>query len=146
MTALASWIEQHEALLWTLGGLSVFLFIASLVAVPWLVVRIPADYFLGKTRADHRPRFRHPGLRVVLLVLKNLTGGILLAAGLAMLLLPGQGLLTLFMGVMLIDFPGKYRLERRIVRIPVILRAINWIRRNHTPIRVADGPGGRARG
>jgi hypothetical protein len=117
------------------------MFIGSLVLVPWLVLQIPHDYFLGMTRAEHRPRFRHPGRRLAALVAKNLLGGILLTAGLAMIFLPGQGLLTLFMGIMLIDFPGKFRLEKRIVCTPVILRSLNWIRvkRNRPPIQAPGG-------
>jgi len=50
---------------------------------------------------------------------------------LAMLVLPGQGLLTMFISLMLLDFPGKRRLEQSIVRRPIILRSINWLRERH---------------
>jgi len=46
-----------------------------------------------------------------------------------MLVLPGQGLLTILFGIALLDFPGKYRLERRIVSYPKVLNSINWIRK-----------------
>ena len=45
-----------------------------------------------------------------------------------MLVVPGQGLLTILIGVMLTDFPGKYALERRLISQPSIFNAINWIR------------------
>jgi hypothetical protein len=54
--------------------------------------------------------------------------------GVAMLLLPGQGILTILIGLMLIDFPGKRRLERRLVQQPSVWRAINWMRaKAHQP-------------
>ena len=46
-----------------------------------------------------------------------------------MLVLPGQGLLTLLVGFLLVDAPGKYRLERWLVSRKAVLRPINWLRR-----------------
>ncbi len=46
-----------------------------------------------------------------------------------MLVTPGQGLLTLLIGLLLLNFPGKYRLERWLVRRPGVLRTLNWVRR-----------------
>jgi hypothetical protein len=55
-------------------------------------------------------------------------GAVFLLAGLAMLFTPGQGLLTILMGIMLLNFPGKQRLELAIVRRPAVLKSINWVR------------------
>jgi len=60
---------------------------------------------------------------------KNILGLVLVAAGVVMLFLPGQGLLTIFLGIVLMNFPGKYRLERYIVSRGPVLRGVNWIRR-----------------
>ena len=54
---------------------------------------------------------------------------LLVAAGLAMLFLPGQGLLTVLIGVSVMDFPGKRGLLQRLVRGPKVQRTLNWIRR-----------------
>jgi hypothetical protein len=62
-------------------------------------------------------------------VLKNLLGLVLVLAGIAMMLLPGQGLLTVFVGLLLLEFPGKHRLERRLIGWGPIYRAINRLRR-----------------
>lgn len=106
---------------------SVAMFVASLVAIPWILVRLPADYF--DTRVTrHWMRDRHPLLRAVGLVVKNLAGLMFLAAGIAMLVLPGQGILTILIGVSLLDFPGKRRLEAQLVGQPAVLRGINAIR------------------
>jgi hypothetical protein len=45
-----------------------------------------------------------------------------------MLLTPGQGLLTLLTGLLLMDFPGKYAMERWLIGHPLMLRAINRLR------------------
>jgi len=60
---------------------------------------------------------------------KNLLGVLLVIAGLAMLVMPGQGLLTIVAGVLLIDFPGKYCLERWLVTRKTVWRSINWLRK-----------------
>ena len=59
----------------------------------------------------------------------NIIGCGLILAGLVMLFLPGQGILTLVMGLLLVDYPGKFRLERRLVKTPAILNSLNWLRR-----------------
>jgi hypothetical protein len=65
---------------------------------------------------------------------KNAIGIVFVVLGVVMLVLPGQGLLTIVVGLMLLDFPGKYEVELWVVRRPSILRAINWIRsRAHKP-------------
>jgi hypothetical protein len=62
------------------------------------------------------------------MVLKNALGVLFLLSGLAMLILPGQGLLTLFIGLVLVDFPRKRILVRRILGYRRILRVINRLR------------------
>jgi hypothetical protein len=110
-----------------LGILSVVFFVGSLIAIPILLVCLPVDYF-----DDDRPRGWFPGipmpLRVTVLILKNLIGVVFVLAGLAMLVLPGQGLLTILLGMSLVDFRAKRKLERRIVGQPAVLRTINSIR------------------
>ncbi|XOZ33013.1 PGPGW domain-containing protein [Halomonadaceae bacterium KBTZ08] len=125
-----AWLQAHEGVLWAVGGVSLFMFVATLVAVPVIVARIPADYFV---RYEHRPRLirqRLPVMGLIVLVLKNLLGLVLLLAGIAMLVLPGQGLLTIVIALTLLNFPGKYRLERWVVSRPPVFRAINWMRRH----------------
>jgi putative transmembrane protein PGPGW len=63
-----------------------------------------------------------------LLIVKNTIGIILIVAGIIMLALPGQGILTMLVGLVLIDFPGKYQAERWVVERKFILQSINWIR------------------
>jgi hypothetical protein len=79
-----------------------------------------------------------------LLILKNLLGIVLLLAGIAMLVLPGQGLITMFVSLTLLNFPGKYRLERWVISQGVVFRSINWIRqrRGYRPMDARRPKGG----
>lgn len=128
MAAILDWIAGHELLLGWLSVISVLMFFGSLIAVPWLVLQIPTDYFLHPDHLVDRWRARHPLVRIGLLTLKNLCGVVLVLAGIAMLVLPGQGILTILMGLICLDFPGKFALERRLARQRPVLLAINWIR------------------
>lgn len=122
-------LDAHEELLWALGAGSLLMLLVSALVVPFIVVRLPADFYSeGKIRS---PRLfaRHPALRLALLVAKNVLGATLLLAGLAMLVLPGQGILTILLALALLDFPGKRRLELRILRARAVQRSMNWLRR-----------------
>ena len=129
-------IRAHETAIMWIAGASIVAFIATLIAVPWLIVRIPSDYFAHGRRPRKRWADRHPVVRGALLAGKNLLGYILLAAGIAMLVLPGQGILTMLLGFILVDLPGKYRFERWLVARPLVLKTINLLRRRagHDPL------------
>ncbi|MDA0807330.1 MAG: FMN-binding protein [Planctomycetota bacterium] len=124
-----AWGTEYKAALQWLTASSVVFFVGSLLAVPWLVARIPTDYFMPKSERHRLFRHRHPVVSLLGHFFKNLLGGVLLLAGVAMLILPGQGLLTILLGIMLIDFPGKRRLEILIIRRRAIGRVVCWIRR-----------------
>lgn len=123
---MPAWLEEHEALLWSLTVISVVMFVGTLFLMPVLIARLPADYFVRRPVRDWPGR--RPAVHVLLVLLKNVLGAVLLTAGLAMLVLPGQGLLTMLVGILLLDFPGKRRLERWLIRHKPLLRAANWIR------------------
>ena len=122
-------IGAHETAIMWIAGASIVAFIATLIAVPLLVVQIPSDYFAHGKRPRKRWANRHPVVRGALLAGKNLLGYLLLVAGIAMLVLPGQGLLTMLLGFILVDLPGKYRFERWLVARPLVLKTINLLRR-----------------
>jgi hypothetical protein len=127
-TAVIDWIHAHRGLVWSLGGLSVVVFLGTLMMVPILIARLPSDYFAARSRTARSRPPAHPVFRWMGLLIKNGLGVVLLAAGLAMLVLPGQGILTMFVGVLLLDFPGKYRLEKWIISRPMVRRPVDWIR------------------
>jgi hypothetical protein len=134
-------ITDHATLLCWLGILSLVTFVASLIVIPLLIVRMPADYF---TRERPYYRGRHPVLHWSILIAKNLFGALFLLAGLAMLFLPGQGLITIVIALTLLNFPGKRRLECRLIRRPGINRVINWIRtrKGRPPLLIPAADGG----
>lgn len=138
---MLEWIQSHEALFWSLFAVSVVTFLATLLAVPVLLVRLPPDYFAHDRRREKPWNRRHPAVRAVLIAAKNLLGAVLLMMGLVMLLTPGQGLITLLVGLMLLDYPGKYQLERWIVSRPSVFGTVNWLRRRagRDPLVLEDG-------
>ncbi len=128
LQALFDFIWSNDTLLLLLGLMSFVSFIASLILIPFLVVRIPADYFSEQKRQVMPWAQHHLFLRWLLLILKNLLGMVFVVLGLAMLVLPGQGLITIFIGILLLNFPGKYRFERSLIQYPAISRSIDWLR------------------
>src|SRR5262249_48716926 len=131
---ILAWLRGHETLLWWLGALSVLMFVGTLVALPLVVVRLPADYFKRDPQHATRHHKQSAVLRLLGLLGKNLLGIVLVCTGVAMLVLPGQGILTILIGLMLLNFPGKRALEQRLVRQPTVLRAMNWMRaKAHQP-------------
>lgn len=124
-----NFISKNETALWTLGIVSLVTFFASLLIIPWLVVRIPVDYFAREERRPVPWAGRHPVIRGVLLTAKNTLGAVFIVLGIVMLVLPGQGLLTILIGIIFLNFPGKYRLERGLARLRPVRRSVDWLRR-----------------
>ena len=127
--------SQGELFAWVAAS-SVLLFVLSILSLPWLVARIPEDYFLSSESYSHTHQIRHPVIRILILGVKNLIGIILLLAGLIMLVLPGQGLLTILMGLVLVNFPGKRQFERWLIKQHAVFKALNWLRcrAGHEPL------------
>jgi hypothetical protein len=117
-------------------------FIATLAVIPLLVVRIPEDYFINEHRLPWPWSQRHPALHVFLIVLKNLLGLFFLASGFLMLFMPGQGIITMLLGLTFMNFPGKRRLEKAVIRQRAVYRSINWlrVRRKRAPLQVPARP------
>jgi hypothetical protein len=132
---LPSWLEQplewvlHPIGLALITIASLLFFVLSVVGVPWYLARLPADYFSRRERRElGLPRIRRRPVRWLWFVARNALGFTLIAAGILMLVLPGQGLLTIVAGLFLADFPGKHRLERALIAIGPVYRGINALR------------------
>lgn len=132
MKALPEWLaqalEQWQPLLFALGGISALMAIATLVCLPWVITRLPQDYFIRPERVVWRNLADEPAATLVFIAVKNGIGAILVLLGVIMLVTPGQGVLTILAGLMLMNFPGKYRLERWLVLRPGVLLGLNWLR------------------
>jgi hypothetical protein len=119
-------IHHPHPLLWTFGVFSALSFIGSLVAIPIVVARLPVDHFVAPHEAADW--VTSSVARRLWLVLKNLLGILLIAGGIIMLILPGQGVLTILLGVAVMDLPGKWRVMRALARRPEVMKALNWMR------------------
>lgn len=107
--------------------LSLITFFVSLFLIPYLVGKLPTHCFLElPAERDRKPP---PTISsVFLFVLRNILAVILLLAGFIMLFIPGQGLLTIVLGLLLLSFPGKTRAVSRMVQNRSIQKSLNWIR------------------
>ena len=112
-------------------GAALFLasFLINLAIVSFILVKLPADHF-SKSRKRKFLDGYNPAVRVAALIGKNILGVLLVALGVVLSLpgVPGQGLLTILLGIMLLDFPGKHRLEQKLLSRPSIVNAINSLR------------------
>ena len=122
------WFSDHPAELIGLGASSILIFIISILGISWFVAQIPENYFLSSKREPSKWLKQKPFLRLAVLFGKNVIGYSLIMGGLLMLVLPGQGLLTIVTGLLLINYPGKYKLEQKLVAVPAVFKALNWIR------------------
>ena len=102
-------------------------FTISLVICGALIVALPPRYFIE----DHKLwSGRPPLVRLLGIIGKNLLGVLLIVVGVLLSVpgIPGQGILTIAIGVVLLDIPGKQRLVRAVVRRKGVLRSINRFR------------------
>ena len=128
INSLILWFSDHPGVLIGLGASSILIFIISILGISWFVAQIPEDYFLSSKRKPSKWHEQKPILRLAILFGKNIIGFSLIIGGLLMLVLPGQGLLTIVTGLLLINYPGKYKLEQKLVAMPSVFKALNWIR------------------
>src|SRR6266536_1873937 len=110
-------------------GLFLVTFAVNLAIVSFILIKLPAGYF----QQSHPREFwtdRHPLLRLIGKIGKNALGAALVMLGVLLSVpgVPGQGLLTILLGIMLLDFPGKRRLEHKLVSRPRIFNAIKKLR------------------
>lgn len=121
--------QPLSALFGWLAGLSLGTFFLSLLFIPYLVGKLAPDCFVKLSGKADRPR---PPLTVgslILLVVRNIIGLTLLLAGMAMLVLPGQGILTILLGIVLLSFPGKLTLLTWLIFLPGVRRSLDWLRK-----------------
>ena len=122
-----------SSLTWEGIALGVGLFLLSLAisfgAIGLVMVKVPPHYF-----SPHHERDFMPGspwlVRWGAVIAKNIAGVLLVALGIILSLpgVPGQGFLTILLGLIFLDIPGKRPLEARIIKRPAVLSSINKLR------------------
>lgn len=109
------------------AGLFLLSLVVSALIVGVVIVKIPENYFSTHYQADFLPNASWL-TRWGAVIAKNIAGFLLVLAGIVMLVGPGQGVLTILIGLILMDIPGKRPLEAKIIRRPIILAAVNDLR------------------
>ena len=127
-----AWLAAHAVLVSVVGGLSVLLSVAGLALTPFVIARLPADFFLRLTRPP-APVMRRPHPARV--IGRNVFGLLLAVLGVLLVPLPGPGALVALLGLALLDFPGKRRFLTAVLRRPMVWGSIGWLRR-----RAGRGP------
>ena len=125
---IMDWLQGHEHVLQQVATLSLVLLGVTLLVLPIVVAKLPVDYFTSERRNPLSHQSKPSLFWGLASVIKNLLGLLLILAGLILLVLPGQGTVTILIGLALTNFPGKYKLERRIASQPAVLKTLNKIR------------------
>lgn len=121
--------REYAVVLEWVGALSLLTFIGSLIATPWIIARLPVDFFIRHRQKVEERHRHHPVIARLIYITRNGIGFIFFLAGLAMLVLPGQGIITILIGVCFLDFPRKHHLVEYLIHRPSVIRLLNWIRR-----------------
>src|SRR5512138_430956 len=132
---MEEWISK-ETLLWvaTLSGVGL---LAFAIVTPWLIIRMPEDFFSNPRRynwLDRKPVM----VRVPIRILKNILAVALVIVGVVMFLTPASGLFPVLLGVVLADVPGKLKLQRWILCRQTVRKSMNWLRRkfHRKPVQI----------
>lgn len=134
--SITEFVSSYRVYILWLATISLFVFIFSLISIKWLVALIPTNYFIKKNMVKSKKSYSF--IWLISVIVKNLIGYTLILGGLLMLVLPGQGLFTILMGLILSNYPGKYNIERRFISIPSVLKTVNWLRKksNKPPLEI----------
>ena len=108
---------------------SLFIFFFSILAINFVIKIIPVDYFDSTKRELSPFKTSNSIIWLIFFIIKNIMGYLLILGGILMLVLPGQGLLTILLGLIFSDYPGKYKLEKKLITIKPLYRYINWVRK-----------------
>ncbi len=125
---MLEFFETHESLMKVLGLSSIGILLLVLILLPFIIIQMPTDYFVDEHHTLCPWRKSHPILCLLYLLVKNLLGVGFLILGLIMLVMPGQGLLLIMMGLLLMNYPGKTKMERQLAAGKGIRSTLNRIR------------------
>lgn len=125
---LANFTRENSELIGALAAGSICFAVAGALLGPFIIARLPEDYF--SQEAMSRRQELGLGPRALFLrILRNVAGWPLLILGVALLVLPGQGILTIVAALALMDFPMKRRLMQKLLETQRVRGALDWLRR-----------------
>mgnify|MGYP001241509005 FL=1 len=127
LDTIYEFLANYKKFIFWLGSISAVIFLFSLLSIKWLVGLILSDYFTKSKCSMFKNNY--PLTWLFSLIVKNILGYSLILGGIFMLVLPGQGIFTIMIGLMLSNYPGKYAIERKFIGIPSVLKSINWLRK-----------------
>lgn len=120
--------DQLQTLLQYLAGFSAVTFLISIICIPLLISRLPSDFFLRYAPGRLPVQRKITAGYILVFLLKNSLGFALLCAGIAMLFLPGQGLITIILSLSLISFPYKNQFIYALTSRSSVQTSLDWIR------------------
>ena len=124
---LYAWLENNSYIFFYAGIVSILIFVFSIVGLRLFIIALLPDYFINKKRVSALKN-RSILLWIIYIVFKNIIGYIFIIMGLVALVLPGQGILMILVGLMMSDYPKKFDLEKKIITSKEVRKGINWIR------------------
>lgn len=122
----ADWVREHLFVIGPMALVGLYL-LATGFGIAF-VLAVPKDYFARRRRYRSILAGKPSFLRVALRVCKNLAGLGLIVVGVVLLVVPGPGILTMLIGIVCVDFPGKFRLESWMVGRPAVFHTLNRLR------------------
>lgn len=108
--------------------------IAYFIFISYIITKLDKRYFIRRQLSEEDgiipPHLTsmHSNRTKLLKMAKMLVGVSFLLIGLVMLVLPGQGLITMLIGFSLLPFPGKNKMEQNILSRKSVRSSLNWIR------------------
>lgn len=124
LETLATWMTQYSSEIALIGLFSFLLLAASLLATPWILAKLPSDYFATTPTASQRSV-----TRLLLSTVKTILGLLMILTGFIMMITPGPGLVCLVLGMALVEIPGKHLVLQKLVSRPSVFSTLNWLRK-----------------
>jgi len=100
--------------------------ILGIVLATIMILRMPEDYFLAD-KESRKPSQAYQHL--LWKIFKNGVGAAMIILGVAMIILPGPGILAILLGLSYMDVPGKHALLHLGLRLKSVRKSLNWVRR-----------------
>ena len=118
----SDWISDYNQIIQWAGIVSVFLLFLSLFLLKYVILRLPEDYFITASSISKSPQ------KIIVRVAKNAVGFLLTICGIILLFTPGQGMITILIGLCLIDLAIVNQFKKKIINNSQVQKALNWIR------------------